>query len=104
LLFGPSPPVYAIMVVVGCFYALLFLYGSLSYTCDMSRSETRSRFKGVPKWARDNLVLRLLDDHNLKLEIVYDRKYLDGLCSRPLIIIRRKKAGTRRFKKFQGGR
>jgi hypothetical protein len=44
----------------------------------------------VPAWARDNLVLRLLDDQGLRLDVVYDKKYLDGLCNRPLIVIRRK--------------
>jgi hypothetical protein len=42
-------------------------------------------------WARDNLVLKLLDDQGLSLEILYDRKYLNGLSNRPLIVIRSKK-------------
>jgi hypothetical protein len=45
----------------------------------------------VPMWARDNLVLKLLDDQGLSLEIMYDRKYLNGLSNRPLIVIRSKK-------------
>jgi hypothetical protein len=45
----------------------------------------------VPIWARDNLVLKLLDDQGLSLEIMYDRKYLNGLSNRPLIVIRSKK-------------
>ncbi len=60
----------------------------------MSRSEARPKFKDVPSWARDNLVLRLLDDHGLKLEVVYDKKYLNGLCNKPLIMIRRKESKT----------
>jgi len=49
----------------------------------------------VPAWARDNLVLRLLDDQGLRLDVVYDKKYLDGLCNRPLIVIRRKPRARR---------
>ncbi|MFB0558840.1 MAG: hypothetical protein ACETVY_06970 [Candidatus Bathyarchaeia archaeon] len=45
----------------------------------------------IPAWARDNLVLKLLDDRGLNLEVVYDRKYLNGLCDRPLIVIRSKR-------------
>jgi hypothetical protein len=41
-------------------------------------------------WARDNLVLKLLDDQGLSLEIMYDRKYLNGLSNKPLIVIRSK--------------
>jgi hypothetical protein len=41
------------------------------------------------------LVLRLLDDQGLRLDIVYDKKYLDGLCNRPLIVIRRKPRARR---------
>ena len=44
----------------------------------------------VPAWARDNLVLKLLDDQGMRLEVNYDLKYLNGLCSKPLIIIRNK--------------
>lgn len=45
----------------------------------------------VPAWARDNLVLKLLDDQGLSLEVVYDRKFLNGLNSKPLIVIRAKR-------------
>jgi len=44
----------------------------------------------IPAWARDNLVLKLLDDQGLSLEVIYDRKYLNGLCAKPLIVIRGK--------------
>lgn len=57
-----------------------------------SRGEVRGEtfLREVPAWARDNLVLKLLDDQGLKLEVIYDRKYLDGLCNKPLIVIRGK--------------
>jgi len=45
----------------------------------------------VPAWARDNLVLKLLDDRGLRLEIMYDQKFLNGLANQPLIVIRRKR-------------
>jgi len=48
------------------------------------------RFRDIPAWALDNLVLRLLDDHGLRVRVVYDEKYLNGLCNKPLIVIRRK--------------
>ena len=54
-----------------------------------ARSEQHTR--EVPAWARDNLVLKLLDDKGLRLEIKYDRKYLNGLTNKPLIVIRGKK-------------
>lgn len=54
------------------------------------RSETYK--KEVPAWVRDNLVLKLLDDHGLRVEIIYDRKYLNGLCNKPLVVI---KSGNR---------
>lgn len=44
----------------------------------------------LPAWVRDNLVLKLLDDQGLSLEVMYDRKYLNGLCTKPLIVIRGK--------------
>ena len=44
----------------------------------------------IPAWVRDNLVLRLLDDNGLKLEVIYDQKYLNGLHTKPLILIRGK--------------
>ena len=58
----------------------------------MSRNEAGSQSPAteIPAWVRDNLVLRLLDDNGLKLEIMYDQKYLNGLHTKPLIIIRRK--------------
>ena len=46
----------------------------------------------IPAWARDNMVLRFLDDQGLRLETIYDTKYLNGLCNRPLIVIRGKGA------------
>jgi len=45
----------------------------------------------VPAWARDNFVLKLLEDHGMRLEVNYDLKYLNGLCNKPLIVIRSKK-------------
>lgn len=44
----------------------------------------------IPAWTRDNLVLKLLDENGLKLEIMYDQKYLNGLHAKPLILIRGK--------------
>jgi hypothetical protein len=44
----------------------------------------------LPAWYRDNMVLKLLDDNGLKLEIMYDQKYLNGLSTKPLILIRGK--------------
>lgn len=45
----------------------------------------------VPAWVRDNLVLKLLDDRGLRLEIMYDQKFLNGLANQPLIVIRGKR-------------
>jgi len=45
----------------------------------------------IPAWARDNLVLKLLDDKGMRLEVMYDQKYLNGLENQPLIVIRRKR-------------
>jgi hypothetical protein len=45
----------------------------------------------VPAWARDNLVLKLLDDKGLRLDVMYDQKYLNGMANQPLIVIRRKR-------------
>lgn len=45
----------------------------------------------IPAWARDNLVLKLLDDKGLRLEVMYDQKYLNGLSNQPLIVIRGKR-------------
>lgn len=55
------------------------------------RSETFK--KEVPAWVRDNLVLKLLDDHGLRVEIIYDRKYLNGLCNKPLVVIKSRNRG-----------
>ena len=52
----------------------------------------------VPAWARDNLVLKLLDDQGLSLEVVYDRKFLNGLNNKPLIVIRAKRREPRYWK------
>ena len=59
----------------------------------MSRNEAGSQSTAtkMPAWTRDNLVLKLLDDNGLKLEIMYDRKYLNGLHTKPLILIRGKR-------------
>jgi hypothetical protein len=58
----------------------------------MSRNEAGSQSPAteIPAWSRDNLVLKLLDDNGLKLEIMYDQKYLNGLSTKPLILIRGK--------------
>ena len=58
----------------------------------MSRNEEGSQSPAteIPAWTRDNLVLKLLDDNGLKLEIMYDQKYLNGLHAKPLILIRGK--------------
>jgi hypothetical protein len=58
----------------------------------MSRNEagSQSPTTELPAWYRDNLVLKLLDDNGLKLEIMYDQKYLNGLSTKPLILIRGK--------------
>ncbi len=45
----------------------------------------------IPPWARDNLVLKLLDDMGLRVEIVYDRKYLNGLSNKPLVVVKGKR-------------
>ncbi len=55
------------------------------------RSETYK--KEVPAWVRDNLVLKLLADHGLRVEIIYDRKYLNGLCNKPLVVIKSRNRG-----------
>jgi hypothetical protein len=52
----------------------------------------------VPAWARDNLVLKLLDDQGFSLEVVYDRKFLNGLNSKPLIVIKAKRRAPRYWK------
>lgn len=62
----------------------------------MSReSQNRVRnepFSGeVPAWARDNLVLKLLDDKGLRVEVMYDQKFLNGQANQPLIVIRGKR-------------
>jgi len=44
----------------------------------------------IPPWVRDNLVLKLLDDMGLRVEIVYDRKYLNGLSNKPLVVVKGK--------------
>ena len=63
---------------------------------DVSRKEGQgevrkeSKFKDIPAWARDNLVLKLLDDYGFRIRVVHDQRYLNGLCDKPLIVIRRK--------------
>ena len=58
-----------------------------------SQNKVRNEpFQGeVPAWARDNLVLKLLDDKGFRLEVMYDQKFLNGLASQPLIVIRVKR-------------
>ena len=57
-----------------------------------NRNEVRSEtfIHEVPAWVRDNLVLKLLDDQGFRVEIIYDRKYLNGLCNKPLVVIKSK--------------
>jgi hypothetical protein len=55
-----------------------------------NEAKNEPKMREIPAWARDNLVLKLLDDQGLKLMVVYDRKYIDGLCNKPLIVVRRK--------------
>lgn len=55
------------------------------------RAQNEMKFRDIPAWARDNLVLKLLDDHGLRIRVVYDQRYLNGLCNKPLIVIRRKR-------------
>jgi len=62
----------------------------------MSWSRTRQGLRDVPDWAQDDLVLRLLEDNGLRLQVVYDNKYLSGLRSKPLIVIERKGREKRR--------
>ena len=52
----------------------------------------------IPAWASDNLVRKLLDDQGLRLEVVYDRKFLNGLNSKPLIVIKAKRREPRHWK------
>ena len=52
----------------------------------------------IPAWASDNLVRKLLDDQGLRLEVVYDRKFLNGLNSKPLIVIKAKRRAPRYWK------
>ena len=56
----------------------------------MRRNEAgnQSHATEIPAWTRDALVLKLLDDNGLKFEIMYDQKYLNGLHTNPLILIR----------------
>jgi len=48
---------------------------------------SEKKFKDIPAWARDNLVLRMLDDVGFKLRVIYDEKYLHGICDKPLLVI-----------------
>ena len=82
-------------MIVGLFshtLALFYSLGTEATVGGMSRNEAGSQSPAmeIPAWTRDNLVLKLLDDNGLKLEIMYDQKYLNGLHSKPLILIRGK--------------
>jgi len=66
----------------------------------VSRKEERRAlserwFRDIPDWARDNLVLKLLDDHGLRVRVVYDKKYQNGWSDKPLIVIRRKRTSRK---------
>lgn len=63
----------------------------MTTTKGMGRSQPRPKLEEIPEWARDHRVLWMLEERGLKLEIVYDRKYLKGLCDKPLIVIRRRR-------------
>ena len=42
----------------------------------------------LPSWVLDNSVLKVFDDCGIKVEVVYDEKYLSGKANRPLVICR----------------
>lgn len=48
------------------------------------------RWDNLPAWVRDNEVLRHLYENGIKVEIVYDRKYLTGRADTPLVVCRGK--------------
>jgi len=53
-----------------------------------------AKFRDIPAWARDNLFLKMLDDHGFRVRVVYDRRYLSGLSDKPLIVIRSHAKGS----------
>lgn len=65
----------------------------------MSRKEGRrefrkeEKFRDIPAWALDDLVLRMLDDIGFRIRVVYDEKYYSGSSNKPLLVIRRKRMG-----------
>lgn len=59
----------------------------VSHRKDQKGTLSETKFRDIPTWARDNLVLKMLDDIGLNLEVVYDKKYLHGVCDKPLIVI-----------------
>ena len=54
---------------------------------DQKGALSETKFRDIPTWARDNLVLKMLNEIGLNLEVVYDKKYLHGICDKPLIVI-----------------
>ena len=58
---------------------------------DRREARGEARFRDIPAWARDNLFLKMLDDHGFRIRVVYDQRYLNGLSDKPLIVIRRKR-------------
>ena len=65
----------------------------------MSRKEGRreirkeEKFRDIPAWALDDLVLRMLDDMGFRIRVVYDEKYYNGSSTKPLLVIRKKRMG-----------
>jgi hypothetical protein len=44
----------------------------------------------LPDWVRSNEVLRAFDACGIKVEVVFDEKYLSGRADRPLVVCRGK--------------
>ena len=59
----------------------------VSHRKDQKGALSETKFRDIPTWARDNLVLKMLNEIGLNLEVVYDKKYLHGICDKPLIVI-----------------
>lgn len=85
------------MLGVGPYSRHLFYTYRVGLGCEpgVGRKEVQreARFRDIPAWARDNLVLKFLDDNGFRLRVVCDEKYLSGLCERPLIVIRSRRRG-----------
>ncbi len=57
----------------------------------MEKGRSRGSLDCIPDWLRDNLVLRLFDNCGFRVEVLYDYKYRNGICDKPLIMIKRKR-------------